>query len=258
MHVKDQLNRELVLNGVPKRIISLVPSQTELLVDLGLEEQLVGITKFCVHPRSLRKSKTIVGGTKSVHIDRIAALSPDIIICNKEENTPEIVAALEPIAPVWISDVECYAQALELLTSMGMIFKKETIATTLVQTIENKRIAFENAIKNKPIKKVGYLIWKEPYMAVGTATYIDDIMKLNKFQNVFGPKEERYPEVALEELQLADLILLSTEPYPFKQNDVDDMRQKLGLDVQLVDGGFFSWYGSRMVKAFDYFRSLQI
>ena len=99
IEITDQLGRKIKLSQVPKRIVSLVPSQTELLIHLGLEEQLVGITKFCVHPKHLLKTKQIVGGTKNVHFDRVRDLQPDIILCNKEENTQAIVACLLYTSP---------------------------------------------------------------------------------------------------------------------------------------------------------------
>ncbi len=121
--MKDQLGREVILEGVPKRIISLVPSQTELLCYLGLEASIVGITKFCVHPENLRKEKKIVGGTKNVHFDRIRDLSPDIILCNKEENTLEMVLELEKIAPVHISNVISLEDTYQLISQYGEIFQ---------------------------------------------------------------------------------------------------------------------------------------
>src|SRR5680860_282787 len=122
--IRDQLQRELNIKDVPKRIISLVPSQTELLVALGLEENIVGITKFCIHPKYLRKSKTVVGGTKKVHFDKIRALNPELILCNKEENTLGMVLELEKIAPVHVSEIIDFENVLILIEMYGKLFDR--------------------------------------------------------------------------------------------------------------------------------------
>jgi iron complex transport system substrate-binding protein len=258
MEFIDQLHRKINLSKTPSRIISLVPSQTELLVDLGLEEKIVGITKFCVHPSHLRKHKTIVGGTKQVKFEKIKALAPDIVICNKEENTKEMVAVLEKIAPVWISDVNGIQDCLEMTQSLGEIFSVGIKAKALTERIQNELVAFENTMAEKSVLNTAYLIWKDPYMAAGSNTFINTLLDLNKLQNIFAGKKERYPEIQIDELKAADLILLSSEPYPFQQKHIDELVENLGnKKILLVDGEYFSWYGSRLIKAFDYFRNLQ-
>lgn len=254
----DQLHRKIYLTKTPSRIISLVPSQTELLVDLGLEEKIVGVTKFCVHPSHLRKQKTVVGGTKQVHFDKIRQLDPDFIICNKEENTQEMVATLEAIAPVWISDIENISDCLAMIQSFGAIFSKEAKAKTIIENIHKEWTAFEQEMVTKSLVRTAYLIWKDPYMAAGNNTFIHKMLELNRFENIFLESNKRYPEIQIEELKPAELILLSSEPYPFKQNHIDELTEKIGhKKILLVDGEYFSWYGSRLVKAFDYFRNLQ-
>ena len=123
MEFVDQLNRTITLTKPPLRVVSLVPSQTELLIDLGLHKNIVGVTKFCVHPKSLRKEKTIVGGTKQVDFEKIKLLKPDIIICNKEENTEEMVLKLENIAPVWVSNIATISESIEMILELGEIFE---------------------------------------------------------------------------------------------------------------------------------------
>src|SRR5690606_15229799 len=130
--MKDQLHRPLLLEKTPKRIISLVPSQTELLVDLGLESSIVGVTKFCVHPIHIKEEKVIVGGTKQVHFDKIRDLKPDIILCNKEENTKEMILELEKIATVHISDIYTIDDTLELIELYGDLFLKKDAAITMI------------------------------------------------------------------------------------------------------------------------------
>ncbi|MBX2827726.1 MAG: ABC transporter substrate-binding protein [Flavobacteriaceae bacterium] len=254
MHVKDQLNRTLHFSEPPLRIVSLVPSQTELLVALGLKERLVGITKFCLHPKDLRKQTTVVGGTKNVHFEKIEALQPDIIICNKEENTKEIVESCEHLAPVWVSDMVTVDDSLDMIRSLGSLLGVTEQAETIVRQIAAAKHSFDQFMRDKPYKKVIYLIWKKPYMAAGKNTFIDTLLGLNKFENILNT--ERYPEVTLEDMQNADLILLSSEPYPFKEEHVVELQEKTNATVRLVDGEYFSWYGSRLLGAFTYFRSL--
>jgi len=256
MVYKDQINRTIRLSHTPKRIISLVPSQTELLVDLGLRNSLVGITKFCVHPNNLREEIQVVGGTKKVSYDKIKNLSPDIIICNKEENTFEMVEELQKIAPVWVSDILTIDDSFEMTQLLGKVFNVSEKASGLVSDIISEKNDFELFMKDKTSKKVAYLIWKNPYMGVGDLTFIDDVLKLNKFENIFKYKTSRYPEITFEELKEADLILLSSEPYPFKREDVIEIKKALQKEVLLVDGEYFSWYGSRLKDAFTYFKTL--
>lgn len=254
MIVKDQLERELEFDSTPQRIVSLVPSQTELLVDLGVGDRLVGVTKFCVHPKGLREKTTVVGGTKKVHLERIYALNPDLIICNKEENTAKMVEELEDIAPVWISDIKDIPDSIEMIRSLGGLIDLKESAMKLMDGICEEWRQFEQFMFNRPRRKVAYLIWKHPFMAAGTNTFIDALLRLNKFDNIIH--EARYPEIRSENLLEAELVLLSTEPYPFKEEDVTEIRRRLNKDIKLVDGEYFSWYGSRLLKAFSYFRSL--
>ncbi|MAN58500.1 MAG: cobalamin-binding protein [Flavobacteriaceae bacterium] len=257
MRVNDQLNREIELRRTPRRIVSLVPSQTELLVHLGLRDSLVGITKFCVHPKQLRKEITVVGGTKSVHYSKIKEVAPDIILCNKEENTAEMVSELGKIAPVWVSDINSYEESLEMIALVGQLFGKELEATGLISEIEGEKKEFVAFSEKLPRKKVAYLIWKDPFMAVGSHTFIDGMLKLNNFENIFAGSESRYPEIELEALKTADLVLLSTEPFPFKDEDAAQLEKVLKTEVRVVDGEYFSWYGSRMANAFRYFTKVR-
>ncbi len=252
MEFVDQLNRIVNLPKTPSRIVSLVPSQTELLVDLGLLENIVGVTKFCVHPENLRKQKMVVGGTKQVDFIKIEALKPDIIICNKEENTEEIVLRLESIAPVWVSDISTISESIEMIEMLGKVFEVSEITSKIYSEWNDFKIFSEKI----PSKKALYLIWKEPYMAAGRNTFINELLTLNNFENVLEATNSRYPEVDGDLMRKSELILLSTEPYPFKEKHVSELRKKFNCEVKLVDGEFFSWYGSRLIKAFHYFKTL--
>jgi len=255
MTIFDHLGRKLMLRNTPKRIVSLVPSQTELLLDLGLKDRLLGITKFCVHPKNLQNEKKVVGGTKSIHIDKIEALKPDIILCNKEENTKEMVTELEKIAPVHVSDISNTSDALQLIKEYGEIFRMPENAQNLVCSIENKIEILSKEIQHKKWKSCIYLIWKDPYMAAGKDTFINELLQLNKLENKID--ENRYPSISKEQLieYAPDLVLLSSEPFPFKQKHIEEIKS-LGLNAILVDGEYFSWYGSRLEKAMDYFKTL--
>jgi len=255
--VLDQMGREIILPKRPQRIVSLVPSQTELLIYLGLEEQLVGITKFCVHPKHLLKTKQIVGGTKNVHFDRVRDLQPDIILCNKEENTEAIVSEAMTIAPVHVSDVRTISQALTLMQQYGILFGKTPETNRLIATISIAQLHFQKKVKERPIKKVAYFIWRDPWMVAGKDTFIDTLLKINRFENVYGNTNERYPEVDISELKELDYVLLSSEPFPFAEKHIKEVLQYTDAQIILVDGEYFSWYGDRLVAAFDYFTDFQ-
>jgi len=255
MEILDQLQRKLNFKSTPKRIVSLVPSQTELLVDLGLLGQLVGITKFCVHPQSLRKEIAVVGGTKKVNYQKIRALRPDVVICNKEENTEEIVLMCSDICPVWVSDIHTIHDCMQMVSMLGRLFESDS-ALAINRSIVEAKKDFERFISERPIKTVAYLIWKDPYMIAGQNTFINELLRLNNFKNINGGLNDRYPEIQLEALKEADLILLSSEPYPFKESDVKALKNALNKEVRLVDGEYFSWYGSRLKDAFAYFKTI--
>ncbi|MES2241098.1 MAG: helical backbone metal receptor [Bacteroidota bacterium] len=256
----DSLGTLHTFNKVPQRIISLVPSQTELLVDLGLESKLVGITKFCVHLEDLRAKKQVVGGTKKINYDKIKALNPDIIICNKEENTLEIVETLREICSVWVTDIFTVEDNFKLINDFGNIFDCVAEAQKWNEKIAFALSDFKNFIAAKPIKKVAYFIWKKPYMAAASDNFIDELLQLNRLENIFAD-QSRYPEVNLETINAEgdlDFVFLSSEPYPFKEKDALEIADFITTaKIILVDGEMFSWYGTRFLKALGYFKELQ-
>ncbi len=256
---KDQLHRTIFLKETPKRIISLVPSQTELLHNLGLEKFIVGITKFCVHPNHYKKEIKIVGGTKQVHYNKIKELQPDIILCNKEENTKEMVIELEKIAPVHVSDIFTIKDALTLFFQYGKLFDVTEKAQQLKVQLKKEQLIFNTFIKNKPTKKVAYFIWKKPWMVTGNNTIINYLLKINRFENCFNNKN-RYPEIQLKELKgkNLDYVFLSSEPYPFTEKHIAEIQEYApSSKIILVNGEYFSWYGSRLIGSFQYFKTLQ-
>ena len=252
----DQLGRTIELRGTPKRIISLVPSQTELLSDLGLEDEVIGITKFCVHPSECFRSKSKIGGTKQIHIEKIRELKPDLVIANKEENVQEQIELIAREFPVWVSDVNTVDDAFKLIDSIGMMTGRKTGSDKIIASIRNN---FHNLHNNHPGIKTCYLIWKDPYMTVGGDTFINHMLIHAGFENIFADKK-RYPEISLDQLLQSHcrLLLLSTEPYPFKEKHIEELRRFLpGIKILLADGEMFSWYGSRLIKAPAYFEQLQ-
>jgi len=252
----DQINHQFELSATPKRIISLVPSQTELLYDFVLEQEVVGITKFCIHPNSWFKSKNRVGGTKTVDFEKIAALQPDLIIANKEENTQSEIEELQKRYPVYTSDISNLEESLQMIQQIGKITAKENESNKIVEKIqvEFKRIKPFSGEKNKVL----YLIWKDPYMSINQHTFINDMLKLCGFQNLIDG-DIGYPELTEKEISELnpDVILLSSEPYPFKEKHIAELQnicQK--AKIMLVDGEYFSWYGSRLLGSPDYFIKL--
>jgi ABC-type Fe3+-hydroxamate transport system substrate-binding protein len=242
------------LDHIPRRIISLVPSQSELLSDLGLEQQTVGITKFCVHPDTWFRTKQRVGGTKTVNMEAIRQLGPDLIIANKEENVQEQVELLAREYPVWLTDISNLDDALQMINDIGALTGKNEKARDIRQQISS---SFSSLNPAMPVN-CAYLIWSKPYMAAGGDTFIHDMLTRCGFNNVFADKM-RYPEINTSELQAAncELLLLSSEPYPFKQKHIDELAQQLtDVQVMLVDGEMFSWYGSRLLQAPAYFQEL--
>jgi len=257
LQAKDQLGRTVLLPDTPRRIVSLVPSQTELLHDLGLEEEVIGITRFCIHPTSWRRSKVNIGGTKKLHLDKIRQLAPDLIIGNKEENSKEDLEPLMEEFPVWMSDISNLEDALDMIESIGAITGKARESLTLVTGIKDAFASLEKKA-NSPSGTVLYFIWKDPWMAAGGDTFIGDMLRRCGLENVLD-RNKRYPE--LEPAMLAslkpDTILLSSEPYPFKQHHINALHSMYSDSrVLLVDGEMFSWYGSRLLKAPSYFEKL--
>lgn len=255
MLVIDQIGREVAIPKPPSRIVSLVPSITELLVDLNLGEQLCGVTKFCVRPQDVRDSKTVVGGTKTIHFDRIAALQPDLIICNKEENTQEMVSNLESEHTVWVSDISTIEDCLNMIAALGEICDRSSVAQDLIGKIQVSRKKLIESVERFPPIAVVYLIWKDPLMAAGKGTYIDHMLELCKLDNTVH--ESRYPELDQKAMHAADVILLSSEPYPFKEKDVVLVEKDFEKPGVLADGESFSWYGTRLLYSLEYLRSFR-
>jgi ABC-type Fe3+-hydroxamate transport system substrate-binding protein len=252
MQVIDQMGRSVVVNTPVKRIVSLVPSQTEFLFHLGLESEVIGITKFCVHPESWWRNKKRIGGTKDVNLQKVTVLQPDLIIGNKEENDQKNIEALAGIAPVWMSDIKTLDEAYEMMIQIGQLVGKEQRAIEIVAEIR-KQFNLLKPIQER--KKVLYFIWKNPWMMAGQNTFISEMLTECGFEN--QTSEDRYPIFDMKNPIECDCVFLSSEPYPFKEKDVLELQIFYpNAKILLVDGEMFSWYGSRLQKAPIYFREL--
>lgn len=258
MTTTDQLDRTITLPvWPPRRIISLVPSQTELLHYLGLEAEVVGITKFCVHPPDWFQTKPRVGGTKTLNFEKIEALKPDLIIGNKEENERAQIEQLSKRWPVWMSDINSLDDAKYMIEDVGALVGKEAEARQLLFEIEE---AEEASIIHHIRHRAAYFIWRKPYMVAGGGTFINDMLWEAGFDNVFK-NQLRYPEITLDDLITAnpEVILLSSEPYPFAEKHLQSFQEVCpGAHIRVVDGEMFSWYGPRIVSAFGYFFQLWV
>ncbi len=235
------------------RIISLVPSLTELLFDLGLSDKIIGRTRFCIHPFGQVSNVSIIGGTKNPNIEKIRDLKPDLVIANKEENRKEDVELIREFCEVLVTEIDTVADAAKWMHKIGIklgrAHESETIFGQIIKIIPT--------LSSLESISTAYFIWKDPWMTVGHDTYIHDVMKLFGLENVFGDKT-RYPETTLVELSEIKprLVLLSSEPYPFKEKHIQELKLVLpDSNIELIDGEWFSWYGSRMVPSFKKLKS---
>lgn len=250
--ITDQTGHVLHFNSAVSRIVSLVPSLTETLVDLGLGNDICGITKFCVHPDDLKKRVKIIGGTKNPRLNDIIALNPDLIIANKEENRQDDITVLRQHSQVYVSDIKNFGDIVDFLKEMTSITSGKASQELTLQIQNLKAPDFRQIIP------VCYLIWQVPYMSVGNDTFIHFMLERYGFSNVFS-SQMRYPETSIAEIRdlNPDVIMLSSEPYPFRDKHKLEL-QALFPDslVVLVDGEMFSWYGSRILHADVYIKNL--
>ncbi len=258
LHITDQTGQKLVFTKTPRRIISLVPSITHLLSEMGCADEVVGITRFCKLPKNWKKEKTIIGGTKDVKIDRIKALQPDLILLNKEENTKETFETLKKIAPVYVSDVTDLPSNEQFILNLGQILNKTAVAQQIAADIQSNQLALKKILP-KTLPKTVYFIWQKPWMTIGGDTFIHQMMLQAGFLNIYAA-QKRYPEVDINALQQQnpEVILLSSEPFPFKEKHRKELQKIFPTSqILLVEGEAFTWFGAYPKKAFSYFKSLQ-
>ena len=238
------------------RFVSLVPSLTELLFLLGLDEQVVGITRFCVHPKKKIRGITRIGGTKTIKIDKTIDLTPDLVIANKEENSKNDIELLSQKCNVWVTEIINLNDVYAVILELGLRTKTAKKAQDLIANIKLGFYSLHNLL---PELKVLYVIWNAPIMVAGHETFINSILKELHWINILPLEAIRYPVLSAEKvLELApEYILLSSEPYPFKENHLVQYKNQFpNSNVILVDGEMFSWYGSRLLLAPSYFKTL--
>lgn len=244
----DQLGRKVSIPDKPLRIVSLVPSITDFLHYLNFEKEVIGITKFCIHPNEWFKTKTRIGGTKSLNIEKILALNPDLIIGNKEENVENEIKALSNHFPVWMSDVNSFDDAIEMIKKLGNVLNRQNECKSLIHSIND---SFQNLKNIGQQKSVLYFIWHNPDYLAGNFTFIDSILNTLGFVN--DCKMNRYPDMNDISIDSPDYIFLSSEPFPFSSKHIEYFKDKFPTSkVVLVNGEMFSWYGSYMLKLPSY------
>lgn len=245
------------LPGEP-RIVSLVPSLTELLCDLGLTKYLVGRTGFCIHPSASVQHIPKVGGTKDVNIEKIRSLAPTHLLVNIDENEKPTVDTLTEFIPhVIVTHPLTPRDNLALYSLLGGIFQAQARAEQLCSEFEQ---AYAQLICPDVGKTMLYCIWQDPWMSVSANTYIANMLALIGWQSwQSSSSDARYPVFQWSEsiLQEIDGVLLSSEPYRFTQQHVDALEKQLGKPVQLVDGEMLSWYGSRAIAGLHYLKNLK-
>lgn len=232
-----------------QKIVSLVPSLTELLMDFGLKDSLAGRTRFCVEPADEIEDIPIVGGTKNPLLDKIEQVEPDLVIANKEENREEDISYLRRLTEVELTDIRSVEDAMITIHQLG---DKLDVPGQATQLNHNINTLIEQRPDEKPLQTI-YLIWREPWMSVGHDTYIHDVMQQWNLTNATG-YAPRYPTLTIEEMQnlQPELILLSSEPFPFKEKHIDEITPHFpDARILTVDGSWFSWYGSRMIHSFE-------
>lgn len=252
----DQLMNTIKLDKMPKRIISIVPSQSEFLWIIGLRKEIVGITKFCKYPNEMFQKIERIGGTKNLNIDKIRRLKPDLIIGNKEENKKSQINLLQKEFNVWMSDIFDFKDTFNMMYSLGIIFGKEKETQKLISLIELSLLKVKNIFNNQ---KVAYFIWKKPYMVAANNTYINFILNYLGLKNAFYFLK-RYPildEEKLKQIKI-ELCFLSSEPFPFKAKHVNEFELIFpNSKIWIVNGEVFSWYGPRLLYLHDHVKQLK-
>jgi iron complex transport system substrate-binding protein len=244
------------------RIVSLCPSLTELVFDLGRGDDLVGVTEWCVHPAGRVERVEKVGGTKNPRVERIVVLAPDLVLLNEEENRREDAEALAAAGVRCLSTFprDCAGTA-EMVRTIGAAIERPDAAERIAHDIERRSARVRSESAGLEPVRFTYLIWRKPWMAVNGDTFASSLLTQAGGENVFGPRAERYPEVSADELAHADpeLVLLCTEPFPFQPRHADELARATGLPRErfvVADGEYLAWHGSRTPAGIDYAEAL--
>lgn len=256
LRLMDFLGNRMSFVEPPSRVVSTVPSQTELLYYLGLSKKIIGITKFCVFPQKKPGNPIKIGGTKTLHLAKIIDLRPELIIANKEENDKAQINLLSKTIPCYVSDIKTLDDCIRLIKHMGLLFNCSNKSAALIEEIQQNNKSFIS--QKYPIRSAIYFIWKDPLMVAGNDCFIHHMMQQFGFTNLID--QPRYPEITVDELikMAPDVVLLSDEPFPFKEKHIEKFRQIIPKSkIVLVNGSFFSWYGSRLILTFKYGKELR-
>lgn len=255
--ITDARNKKIVFSEPPKRVVSLIPSITEALFDLGAGEAIAGVSNYCIHPAEGVKNKIKVGGQKNPDMGKIKAIHPDLIILNMEENKPEHIKFLSQHYTTWVTYPRLFRDAENLLMQLGKVFDAESRASVYADKIRisSKQLS---SIRRRKIKTM-YLIWRNPWMSINRDTFIHNVLELHHMENVYAKRDKRYFEVTAQDIEDADpdIIILPDEPYHFREKHKSEFSHLSVSAVKnsrifLADGTYFCWYGTRTARASQY------
>ncbi|MBI9038391.1 MAG: ABC transporter substrate-binding protein [Bacteroidales bacterium] len=257
MQFFDGLGRTICLDKIPKRIVSLCPSITETLCELGLADKIIACTDYCVHPIDVVKNFNKIGGPKNFSEEKILNLKPDIIFAVKEENETCKINRISKKVPTYVFDINSIQEGIEMIKTLGNIFEIQNISDCFIEKMQE---GYKNLTKVNSNIKCLYLVWKQPYIAVGGDSFIDSVLYQINIKNCLRNSKKKYPKIKLKLLENQfDLLILPSEPYSFSENDIDGF-EKIFPEKEIikVDGEMFSWYGTHQLKAISYLQKLVI
>ena len=252
MQFFDDLGKTIFINKIPKRIVSLCPSITETLCELGLSDKIIACTDYCIHPIDKVKNINKIGGPKNFSEEKILKLSPDIIFAVKEENDANKIINISKKITTYVFDINSIKEGIELIKALGNIFEIQNIANVFIEKILE---GYKNLPKVNSNIQCLYLVWKNPYIAVGSGSFIDSVLNKLNLRNCLRNSEKKYPKINLNNFENNfDLIILPSEPYRFSNKDIEELENVFPEKVIIkVDGEMFSWYGTHQLKSISYF-----
>lgn len=261
----DGLYRELEVKSTPKRIVSLVPSITETLFTFGADDSVVAVTNFCVEPPQALEAKTAVGGTKTLDVEAIKGLSPDLIIANAEENREEDIRQLVRASlPVFVTFPRTVSAAINMMRQLAEITDTVGKAAPILQEAEETLTDIKTASRTRHRPRVFCPIWRRPWMTIGSDTYMHDFITVCGGRNIFADRHDRYPRVELDEVarRLPEVILLPDEPYHFMPKHKEEFATRAYVPavrderIHVVDGKILCWYGPRIADGLRFVNGL--
>ena len=259
--VKDCLGKEMSIPKNITKIVSLVPSISELIYDLNIEKKLIGVTKFCIHPKYFQIEKTVVGGVQEFDIEKIKELKPDVVFASKDENFEEEILELQKFVPVYVTDVKSVDEAKQMIVNFGELLSCRNDASKIIMKIDMQLNDLAKVTDDLLYRSGAYFVWNEPWVAAGKDTFVNSMLKLVKINNVFEDLKERYPMVTGANIHLGnpDIVMLPSEPYKFEDQQAFEISSHThDAATYFVDGEAFAWYGSRLIKSLDYLKLLAL